>query len=82
MCEHMENFDRKMETIKRKCEREKSTTSKMKNCNRHISRLDTADESICELEDRTLEIMQNETQREKGGGGEYRRKNFKTVGQY
>lgn len=71
---HMGNWGRKMETIKRKCEREKKTISKMKDsCMVLTSRLDTSDGSVHKFKGTTLEIIQNETQREKGGGRGYRR---------
>lgn len=61
-------WEERWETIKRKVDF-KNTISKKKNpCHRITSKLASANENICEIGESSLDVIQTETQREKGAG--------------
>lgn len=75
MQEHTGNEHTKMNTLKRK---KLKTVTEMKNI--FVGRLNTDEKRISELEDRSKEVTQTKTQREKKNGGKEGTEHPRTMG--
>lgn len=66
-----------LKTIKRKGDFKNTISKKRNPCNRVTIELASANKSTCEIGESTLDVIHNETHREKGAGEGNRSQNFK-----